>query len=33
VKHRAVTVIGVLSTPVHPLKCIASLTMHRASVI
>jgi hypothetical protein len=33
VKRRAVTVMGVLSTPVHPLNCIASRTMHRVPVI
>jgi hypothetical protein len=33
VKHRAATLIGVLSTLTHPLKCVALRIVHRASVI
>jgi hypothetical protein len=33
VKRRATTVMSVLSTPVHPLKCVTSRIVHRASVI
>jgi hypothetical protein len=33
VKHHTATVMGVLSTPAQPLKCVALRTMHRASVI
>jgi hypothetical protein len=33
VKCCTAIVIGVLSTPAHPLKCIASITMHHASII
>jgi hypothetical protein len=32
-KHRATTVMGVLLTPAHPLKCVASRTVYHASVI
>jgi hypothetical protein len=33
VKRCTAIVIGVLSTPAHPLKCIASITVHHASII
>jgi hypothetical protein len=31
-KHRATTVMDVLLTPTHPLKCVASITVHHVSV-
>jgi hypothetical protein len=33
VKRRTTTVMGVLSIPAHPLECVASITVHTASVI
>jgi hypothetical protein len=32
-KHRAATVMGVLLTPLHPLECVASRTVHHVPVI